>query len=186
MIPLPVPSAHETPRYGDCISLFSWACCCPSINSARPVSYSPYWGRRCWMIVLTKPVMLLIAERERLAASLLPKNPREKQFKTSNTLCISILLPRGAYIVILFNASFIPRNDQLLKNNVALTGHNQVYTKGAIYRQMQEYSRKALTAESRLEELHKRSVHHDDHLRIVDAWWRQVCTFPPYYLSLSD
>jgi hypothetical protein len=48
------------------------------------------------------------------------------------------------------------------------------YTKGAIYRQMQEYSRKAQTAESRLEELHKRSVHHDDHLRIIDAWWRQV------------
>ncbi|CAM1505501.1 Fc.00g111380.m01.CDS01 [Cosmosporella sp. VM-42] len=48
------------------------------------------------------------------------------------------------------------------------------YTKGAIYRQMQEYGRKAATAESRLEELHKRSVHHDDHLRIIDAWWRQV------------
>ncbi|CEI38817.1 unnamed protein product [Fusarium venenatum] len=48
------------------------------------------------------------------------------------------------------------------------------YTKGAIYRQMQEYSRKASTYESRLEELHKRSVHHDDHLRIIDAWWRQV------------
>ncbi|KAL7798446.1 BRE1 domain-containing protein [Trichoderma ceciliae] len=50
----------------------------------------------------------------------------------------------------------------------------EVYTKGAIYRQMQEYSRKASTAESRLEELHKRSVHHDDHLRIIDAWWRQL------------
>lgn len=48
------------------------------------------------------------------------------------------------------------------------------YTKGAIYRQMQEYSRKAATAESRLEELHKRSVHHDDHLRIIDAWWLQL------------
>lgn len=50
----------------------------------------------------------------------------------------------------------------------------QAYAKGAIYRQMQEYGRKATTAESRLEELHKRSVHHDDHLRIVDAWWLQV------------
>jgi hypothetical protein len=56
-----------------------------------------------------------------------------------------------------------------------LTLHaSQAYTKGAIYRQMQEYSRKAATAESRLEELHKRSVHHDDHLRIIDAWWLQV------------
>ncbi|KAJ4140901.1 E3 ubiquitin-protein ligase bre1 [Fusarium equiseti] len=50
----------------------------------------------------------------------------------------------------------------------------ETYTKGAIYRQMQEYSRKASTYESRLEELHKRSVHHDDHLRLIDAWWRQV------------
>ena len=39
---------------------------------------------------------------------------------------------------------------------------------------MQEYSRKASTAESRLEELHKRSMYHDDHLRVIDAWWRQV------------
>lgn len=39
---------------------------------------------------------------------------------------------------------------------------------------MQEYSRKAATAESRLEELHKRAVYHDDHIRVVDAWWRQV------------
>lgn len=53
-------------------------------------------------------------------------------------------------------------------------GWVEAYTKGAIYRQMQEYSRKATTAESRLEELHKRCVHHDDHLRIVDAWWRQL------------
>ncbi|PMB69301.1 E3 ubiquitin-protein ligase BRE1 [Beauveria bassiana] len=50
----------------------------------------------------------------------------------------------------------------------------EVYTKGAIYRQMQEYSRRAATAESRLEEVHKRAVHHDDHLRIIDAWWQQV------------
>ncbi|EGX94118.1 ubiquitin ligase protein BRE1 [Cordyceps militaris CM01] len=50
----------------------------------------------------------------------------------------------------------------------------EVYTKGAIYRQMQEYSRRAATAESRLEEVHKRAVHHDDHIRIIDAWWQQV------------
>ncbi|KAF4581893.1 RING-12 protein [Ophiocordyceps camponoti-floridani] len=50
----------------------------------------------------------------------------------------------------------------------------EAYTKGAIYRQMLEYSRKAATTESRLEELHKRCVHHDDHLRIIDGWWRQL------------
>jgi E3 ubiquitin-protein ligase BRE1 len=50
---------------------------------------------------------------------------------------------------------------------------------------MQEYSRKAATAEARLEELHKRSVHHDDHIRIVDAWWRQVCTFATMLFAAS-
>ncbi|OAQ99410.1 hypothetical protein LLEC1_04529 [Akanthomyces lecanii] len=50
----------------------------------------------------------------------------------------------------------------------------EVYTKGAIYRQMLEYSRRATTAESRLEEVHKRAVHHDDHIRIIDAWWQQI------------
>lgn len=39
---------------------------------------------------------------------------------------------------------------------------------------MQEYSRKATIAESRLEEIHKRSVYHDDHLRVIDAWLAQV------------
>lgn len=39
---------------------------------------------------------------------------------------------------------------------------------------MHEYKREAATYSARLEELHKRSLYHDDHLRIVDAWWRQV------------
>lgn len=39
---------------------------------------------------------------------------------------------------------------------------------------MNEYKREAATYSARLEELHKRSLYHDDHLRIVDAWWRQL------------
>jgi hypothetical protein len=39
---------------------------------------------------------------------------------------------------------------------------------------MQEYSRKAALVESRLEVLHERSMHHDDHLRLIDLWWRQL------------
>lgn len=50
----------------------------------------------------------------------------------------------------------------------------QAYTKGAIYRQMQEYSRKAASIESRLEDLQKKTVHNDDHIRLIDAWWEQV------------
>ncbi|KAI1854518.1 hypothetical protein JX266_000636 [Neoarthrinium moseri] len=48
------------------------------------------------------------------------------------------------------------------------------YTKGAIYRQMQEYKRTCSTLETRLEEMERRSLHHDDHIRIVDAWWIQL------------
>lgn len=48
------------------------------------------------------------------------------------------------------------------------------YTKGAIYRQMQEYKRTCSTLETRLEEMERRSIHHDDHLRVVDAWWVQL------------
>lgn len=49
---------------------------------------------------------------------------------------------------------------------------------------MHEYKREAATYSARLEELHKRSLYHDDHLRIVDAWWRQVslCQRPPHVL----
>lgn len=50
----------------------------------------------------------------------------------------------------------------------------QEYTKDAIYRQMQEYKRSCSAMETRLEELQRRGIHHDDHLRVVDAWWIQL------------
>ncbi|TRX91360.1 hypothetical protein FHL15_007782 [Xylaria flabelliformis] len=48
------------------------------------------------------------------------------------------------------------------------------YQKDAIYRQMLEYKREKTTLEGRLEELDKRSTYHDDHIRVMDAWWIQV------------
>jgi len=48
------------------------------------------------------------------------------------------------------------------------------YQKDAIYRQMLEYKRDKATLETRLAELSKKAAHHDDHLRIVDAWWLQL------------
>ncbi|KAH0537832.1 hypothetical protein FGG08_005445 [Glutinoglossum americanum] len=48
------------------------------------------------------------------------------------------------------------------------------YQKEAIWRQMQEYKREKNTLEDRLSEMKKRSVFHDDHLRIIDAWWKQL------------
>lgn len=43
-------------------------------------------------------------------------------------------------------------------------------------RQMREYKREKATLESQLSELEKQSQHHDDHLRIMDAWFDQVST----------
>lgn len=48
------------------------------------------------------------------------------------------------------------------------------YQKDAIYRQMLEYKRENATLEARLEELDKRSTYHDDHIRVMDAWWIQL------------
>jgi hypothetical protein len=51
---------------------------------------------------------------------------------------------------------------------------SQKYQKDAIYRQMLEYKREKATLESQLKDVQKRSSDHDDHLRIIDAWWSQV------------
>ena len=48
------------------------------------------------------------------------------------------------------------------------------FQKEAIWRQMMEYKRERNMLESRVEELDKRSTYHDDHLRVIDAWWAQV------------
>ncbi|KAK4099054.1 BRE1-domain-containing protein [Parathielavia hyrcaniae] len=48
------------------------------------------------------------------------------------------------------------------------------YQKGAIYRQMLEYKREKINMESRVQELEKSSTHHDEHIRIVDAWVLQL------------
>lgn len=41
---------------------------------------------------------------------------------------------------------------------------------------MQEYKREKTTLESQLKDVQKKSLDHDDHLRVVDAWWSQVIT----------
>ncbi|KAK2074433.1 hypothetical protein P8C59_008641 [Phyllachora maydis] len=48
------------------------------------------------------------------------------------------------------------------------------FQKGAIYRQMLEYKREKNSLETRLHDLEAYSSHHDDHLRIVDAWLLQL------------
>ncbi|CAO2649366.1 Nn.00g067510.m01.CDS01 [Neocucurbitaria sp. VM-36] len=50
----------------------------------------------------------------------------------------------------------------------------EAFQKDAILRQMREFKREKVTLESQLTELEKRSQHHDDHLRIIDAWFDQL------------
>lgn len=45
---------------------------------------------------------------------------------------------------------------------------------------MQEYKRERNSLEARVNDLIKRATYHDDHLRVVDSWWKQVsCTHTP-------
>jgi len=39
---------------------------------------------------------------------------------------------------------------------------------------MQEYKREKNTLEARVKELTKAATYHNDHLRIIDAWFKQV------------
>lgn len=39
---------------------------------------------------------------------------------------------------------------------------------------MQEYKRERNALEDRVNEMVKRGAYHDDHLRVIDAWLRQV------------
>ncbi|KAF5522073.1 E3 ubiquitin-protein ligase BRE1 [Colletotrichum aenigma] len=48
------------------------------------------------------------------------------------------------------------------------------YQKGAIYRQLQETKREKADFESRVEQLQKNLNHREDHIRIIEAWWKQV------------
>jgi E3 ubiquitin-protein ligase BRE1 len=50
----------------------------------------------------------------------------------------------------------------------------QTVQKDAILRQLKEYKREKQQLEQQVAELEKSSANHDDHLRIIDAWWNQV------------
>jgi len=55
-----------------------------------------------------------------------------------------------------------------------LTMASQHFQKGAIFRQMKEFKRERNLLEAQVAELTKRAAYHDDHIRIVDAWFSQV------------
>ncbi|PIA92382.1 E3 ubiquitin-protein ligase bre1 [Cercospora beticola] len=48
------------------------------------------------------------------------------------------------------------------------------YQKDALIRQLKEYKRVKRDAEEQLAELQRKARYHDDHLRILDAWWSQL------------
>ncbi|KAK2811784.1 E3 ubiquitin-protein ligase bre1 [Emmonsiellopsis sp. PD_5] len=60
------------------------------------------------------------------------------------------------------------------------------FQKDAIWRQMQEYKREKGSLESRLKELSKTTEYHNDHLRIIDAWFKQLIDEVKVMLNASD
>lgn len=50
---------------------------------------------------------------------------------------------------------------------------------------MQEYKREKVSLETRLKEMLKTTTYHDDHLRVIDAWYNQVCTSTTFLLLVS-
>ncbi|KAJ5566858.1 hypothetical protein N7535_006164 [Penicillium sp. DV-2018c] len=48
------------------------------------------------------------------------------------------------------------------------------FQKEAILRQMQEYKREKSSLESRLSQMSKAATFHNDHLRVIDAWFKQL------------
>lgn len=50
---------------------------------------------------------------------------------------------------------------------------------------MQEYKREKSSLEAKVKEMSKATAYHNDHLRIIDAWYQQV-GYPAIYLSLHS
>ena len=50
---------------------------------------------------------------------------------------------------------------------------------------MREYKREKDTLESHLREVQKKAVDHDDHIRVINAWWDQVFRPSIYDLSIQ-
>ncbi|ODM20387.1 E3 ubiquitin-protein ligase bre1 [Aspergillus cristatus] len=48
------------------------------------------------------------------------------------------------------------------------------FQKDAIWRQMQEYKREKVSLETKVKELSKATTYHNDHLRVIDAWYNQL------------
>ncbi|KAJ5753688.1 uncharacterized protein N7511_007841 [Penicillium nucicola] len=48
------------------------------------------------------------------------------------------------------------------------------FQKEAIFRQMQEYKREKSSLESRLSKMSKAATFHNDHLRVIDSWFKQL------------
>ena len=61
-----------------------------------------------------------------------------------------------------------------LSNPFDLTPCLQKFQKGAILRQMQEYKREKQTLDDQVKQAEKKAHYHDDHLRIIDAWFQQM------------
>ncbi|KAK9470377.1 BRE1 E3 ubiquitin ligase-domain-containing protein [Dipodascopsis tothii] len=59
--------------------------------------------------------------------------------------------------------------------NVPLTQEDvELFKKEAIFRQMQVYRRERDVLQAHVQDIEQRAANHDDHLRLIEAWWDQL------------
>jgi hypothetical protein len=74
-----------------------------------------------------------------------------------------------------FQEGFLITQVGLQSSDIMLTRIlRQRFQKEAILRQMQEYKREKSSLESRLSQMSKAATFHNDHLRVIDSWFKQV------------
>lgn len=94
--------------------------------------------------------------------------PSRKRLKDENGATMRMDDDKEKQVEVRGRPTHIPRRVRVL------TLYTQDYQKDALIRQLKEYKRVKRDAEEQLAELQRKARYHDDHLRILDAWWSQL------------
>ena len=72
------------------------------------------------------------------------------------------------------SASVNDMSNQSIGSEIAIVQPEvEAFRKEAIWRRMQEYKREAEGLGERLEQVEKSGKYHDEHIRVIDAWFSQ-------------
>lgn len=61
--------------------------------------------------------------------------------------------------------------------HINLSATVQLVQKDSLHRQLLEYRREKITLKGRVKELMESSEYHQDHIRLIDAWFKQVSVY---------